>query len=332
VQTATLEQIAERAEGAPGTVFHLAGPRERLFAALIDQAHEQLEEELAKAPGDDPLARIRRIVATLARIFLADREVYRQVLKQWPDGGTLLRSSPTRRSGTPSPRARQLACCGPEVDPGRVAAAILTGCFAYVQTYDSYGNLHCPQIPRPLLELGPLARTATKEQAADWERKTAELARYKLGRLTSDDADGYHRVQCPAAIGKIRCPLRPASMRLDRDRPEILQPCSSSATTASSPPGTPGKTKTSAAPPTACPPKPAAGAARRSPPPARPSPANTPEPATSTIGTGYRTPTAAARPQTAPDTHEATSRPRIAHNTATATITSRRRPECHTET
>jgi len=87
----------------------------------------------------------------------------------------------------------------------------------------SNGNLYCPQTPRPLLDLGPLARTATKEQATDWERKTSELARYKLGRLTADDTDGYHRVQCPAAMGKIRCPLRPASMRLDRDRPEILQ-------------------------------------------------------------------------------------------------------------
>ena len=83
----------------------------------------------------------------------------------------------------------------------------------------SNGNLYCPQTPRPLLELGPLARTATREQAADHDRKTAELARYKLGRLTSDDHDGYHRVQCPAAMGKIRCPLRPASMTLDRDRP-----------------------------------------------------------------------------------------------------------------
>jgi hypothetical protein len=88
----------------------------------------------------------------------------------------------------------------------------------------SNGNLYCPATPRPLLELGPLARTATSQQAADWERTTAELARYKLGRLTSDDRDGYHRVQCPAAMGKIRCPLRPASMTLDRDRPEILQP------------------------------------------------------------------------------------------------------------
>jgi hypothetical protein len=71
------------------------------------------------------------------------------------------------------------------------------------------GCLYCPQTPRRLLEPRPLARTATKEQAAGHDRKTSELARYKLGRLTADDADGYHRVQCPAATGKIRCPLRP---------------------------------------------------------------------------------------------------------------------------
>ena len=86
------------------------------------------------------------------------------------------------------------------------------------------GNLYCPRTPRTLLELGPLARTAAKEQAADHDRKTSELVRYKLGRLTADDADGYHRVACPAVTGKIRCPLRPASMTLDRGRPEILTP------------------------------------------------------------------------------------------------------------
>jgi hypothetical protein len=86
------------------------------------------------------------------------------------------------------------------------------------------GNLYCPAAPRKLLELGPLPRGATREQAAAHDAKTAELARYKLGRLTADDADGYHRVACPAAAGKIRCPLRPPSMRQDRDRPEILKP------------------------------------------------------------------------------------------------------------
>jgi hypothetical protein len=86
------------------------------------------------------------------------------------------------------------------------------------------GNLYCPATPRPLLELGPLARDATPDQAATHDQQTAETTRYKLGRITSDDADGYHRVTCPAAMGKIRCPLRPASMRLDRTRPEILTP------------------------------------------------------------------------------------------------------------
>src|SRR5205814_1982468 len=78
--------------------------------------------------------------------------------------------------------------------------------------------------PRPLTELGPLARDATPGQAAAHDIQSAELARYKLGRITSDDADGYHRVMCPAVPGKIRCPLRPASMTLDRQRPEILAP------------------------------------------------------------------------------------------------------------
>ena len=86
------------------------------------------------------------------------------------------------------------------------------------------GNLYCPATPRTLLELGPVARDATADQAAAHDARTAELARYKLGRISRDDSDGYHRVQCPAAMGKIRCPLRSASMKLDRDRPEILQP------------------------------------------------------------------------------------------------------------
>jgi hypothetical protein len=88
----------------------------------------------------------------------------------------------------------------------------------------SNGSLYCPATPRTLLQLGPLARAATAEQATAHDVKAAEAARYKLGRLTRDDAGGYYRVQCPAVTGKVRCPLRPASMTLDRDRPEILQP------------------------------------------------------------------------------------------------------------
>jgi hypothetical protein len=86
------------------------------------------------------------------------------------------------------------------------------------------GNLYCPATPKPLLELGPLAPAATPEQTAAHDQQTAELAKHKLGRISADDADGYHRVMCPAAAGKIRCPRRPESMTLDRGRPEILAP------------------------------------------------------------------------------------------------------------
>jgi hypothetical protein len=86
------------------------------------------------------------------------------------------------------------------------------------------GNLYCPATPRPLLELGPLPRNATPEDTATHDTQAGELARHKLGKITADDADGYHRVTCPAAAGKIRCPLRAGSMTRDRSRPEILTP------------------------------------------------------------------------------------------------------------
>ena len=86
------------------------------------------------------------------------------------------------------------------------------------------GCLYCPATPEPLLQLAPLPPGAAAEQTAVHDQQTAELSRHKLGRITSDDTDGYHRVTCPAVTGKIRCPLRPASMTLSRDRPEILNP------------------------------------------------------------------------------------------------------------
>jgi hypothetical protein len=88
----------------------------------------------------------------------------------------------------------------------------------------SNGRLYCPATPRPLLELGPLARGATSEQTAGHDQQATELARYKLSPLTSHDPDGYHRTICPATQGKLRCPLRPQSMTLPHDRPTILTP------------------------------------------------------------------------------------------------------------
>jgi len=88
----------------------------------------------------------------------------------------------------------------------------------------SNGNLYCPATPLALLELGPLARGASDEETKAHDERAAELARYKLGRISCDDEDGTHRVMCPAAMGKLRCPLRPASMALDYTHPEVASP------------------------------------------------------------------------------------------------------------
>jgi hypothetical protein len=86
------------------------------------------------------------------------------------------------------------------------------------------GNLYCPATPEALLALGPLARDATADQMQSHDARTAELARYKLGAITACDADGYRRVGCPASQGKVRCPLRVASLTLSVEHPEILSP------------------------------------------------------------------------------------------------------------
>lgn len=84
------------------------------------------------------------------------------------------------------------------------------------------GNLYCPATPAPLLEIGPASRDFSKQQFADHDLKSAELSAYKLGRISAYDPDGYHRVSCPAAMGKIRCPHRSESMVLALSKPQVL--------------------------------------------------------------------------------------------------------------
>jgi hypothetical protein len=88
----------------------------------------------------------------------------------------------------------------------------------------SNGRLYCPATPTALLDISPLPRAATAEQTTTHDQHTAQLARYKLSAITRHDRDGYHRVICPAAQSKLRCPLRPQSMTLPHDRPTILDP------------------------------------------------------------------------------------------------------------
>jgi hypothetical protein len=83
-------------------------------------------------------------------------------------------------------------------------------------------NLYCPSTPTALFALEPLARGASETERETHDAKSTELARYRFAVVSSDDGDGFHRVMCPAAAGKLRCPKRAASMALAHTRPEVL--------------------------------------------------------------------------------------------------------------
>lgn len=83
------------------------------------------------------------------------------------------------------------------------------------------GNLYCQATPSLILRLAPLAVGVSEKERVLHDNQAAELGRYKLGRTSADDADGYHRVACPAVAGKLRRPLRPASLSLSYAHPEV---------------------------------------------------------------------------------------------------------------
>ena len=199
---------------------NLPGPKGELFFGYYLSAGTTMREE--RGPAVPELA--RRM--TLSSCHLDPVRAFVPVLEQMPaDGiplGDILADSgcahrdagawaiPLRAAGAQLVQDLHPHDRGPR---GTHQGAVLAN-----------GCLYCPQTPRTLLELGPLPPGASAEQTAAHDQQAAELARHKLGRHTADDADGYHRVTCPAAAGKIRCPLRADSMKLPRDRPEILTP------------------------------------------------------------------------------------------------------------
>jgi len=117
------------------------------------------------------------------------------------------------------------------------------------------GSLYCPATPPALPALSPLAPGANEQQVQAHDQKSQELSKYKLAPITGYDDDGFRRVGCPAAQGKVRCPLRPESMTRPHDRPQVLSRPSSrppAADNAPSPchrPSTPRPPKSTTTPP-----------------------------------------------------------------------------------
>ena len=78
--------------------------------------------------------------------------------------------------------------------------------------------------PAPCWNSGRWPAPPPRRRPRQHDAKTAEAARYKLGRLTGDDADGYHRASAPPPRARSAARSGRQSMTLDRGRPEILTP------------------------------------------------------------------------------------------------------------
>jgi hypothetical protein len=188
---------ASRGHRNPG----LPGPRGELFFGYYHSAAAMTREETSP-----PVPELTRRM-TLSSCHADPVRAFAPVLTRMPrDGialGDILAGSGYAHRD-PAARALPLRAAGAQLicdlhphdrgPRGTHAGAIIAN-----------GNLCCPATPAPLLHPGPPAPGSAPDDIAAHDQQTAELGRHKLGRLTADDADGYHRVTCPAAAGKIRC-------------------------------------------------------------------------------------------------------------------------------
>lgn len=202
-----------RSVNAPGT-------KDELFFGYYAQAVTMVAEEAGppvpelvrriamNAPRIDPVPQMAAVLKAMAAAgvavgdVLADSGYAHRVAEHWAE--------PMRRIGAELIQDLHPTDRGPK---GTFGGAVIAN-----------GNLWCPAIPPALLAIGPLSRGATVDEIAAHDERFAEASRYKLGRISADDADGYHRVACPATAGKLRCPLKAKSMALDYEHPEVLSP------------------------------------------------------------------------------------------------------------
>lgn len=91
------------------------------------------------------------------------------------------------------------------------------------------GELYCPAMPPGLHEL-PDAHYKNLDQVHAREAVAQRRDDWRMLPLAREDDDGFQRMQCPAERGRVRCPLKPASLT----RP------AATTTTVMTPPAAPG--------------------------------------------------------------------------------------------
>jgi hypothetical protein len=70
------------------------------------------------------------------------------------------------------------------------------------------GAWYCPSMPEPLVEATDDLFKERIDQEA-WEKPIAARTPYRLAPKQAADDEGFQRYQCPAAAGRVHCPLKP---------------------------------------------------------------------------------------------------------------------------
>ena len=86
------------------------------------------------------------------------------------------------------------------------------------------GALHCPGTPEPLQTIPEPKFDATAGDRAAYQARIAKREPFSLRRLGRPDEHGRQRLQCPAAAGRVVCPLFQASTAGSGRKPEVLDP------------------------------------------------------------------------------------------------------------
>ena len=70
------------------------------------------------------------------------------------------------------------------------------------------GAWYCPHTPPPLIEATADLHNELIEPE-DWQHRISARAPYRLVPKQAPDPEGFQRHQCPAAAGRVHCPLKP---------------------------------------------------------------------------------------------------------------------------
>jgi len=83
---------------------------------------------------------------------------------------------------------------------------------------------HCPAMPTPLDDIRRPERLAAGPELERFKTAIAEREHWALRRIALPDPTDKERYECPARVGKIKCPLHKPSLKLGVELPTVTDP------------------------------------------------------------------------------------------------------------